>query len=205
MIAVWYLGRSFFLVRFLFSSEFRLLRILTRHIFVYYYCYRLAKSIFKLMSKIHNAHKEGDMQISKLYNNKLLKDKRVKDTQHRNTFKNVFHIDWKLLHAQCIYNSLYYFINNREQTNIGQTQTVIYIKSTNHFSENVIETAWLTISALLLLLLRVNLEFILGTRVLTTYSVFLMDYKQFLVIVALGMLHVFSYRFVPSCACRVKG
>lgn len=104
-----------------------------------------------------------------------------------------------------IYNSLYYFINNREQTNIGQTQTVIYIKSTNHFSENVIETAWLTISSPILLLLQVNLDFILGTRVLTTYYiVLLMDYKQFLVIVALGMLHVFSYRFVPSCACREK-
>lgn len=127
--------------------------------------------------------------------------------RYGNMFKNTFHIDWNLLHAKCIYNSLYYFINNREQTNIGQTQTAIYIKSTNHFffSENVIETAWLTISVLILLLHRVNLEFILGTRVLlTTYLVFLMDYKQFLVIVALGMLHVLSYRFVPSCACRVK-
>lgn len=46
MIAVWYLGRYFFLVSFLFSSEFRLLRrILTVDIFVYY-CDRLEKTTY---------------------------------------------------------------------------------------------------------------------------------------------------------------
>lgn len=49
-------------------------------------------------------------------------------------FQEHFYIDSNLLHTPCIYNSLYYLINNREQTNIGQTQTAIYIKSTNYFS-----------------------------------------------------------------------